>query len=107
MDMVSATAAPPTCDARTGVLPGTHGFDPLWCGTRVGLTSYTDRTGTVRHYCRHHGALVRHRFQPAPPIRQGCAICKRPVIEELAISINVGAHIGVVCHVCQERGDDR
>lgn len=102
-DTVTAT---PTCDARVGEFAGDYGMLPLWCSTTVGLTSYEDAQGVTRRFCRHHGAVVRHRWPVATPRPDGCVVCKRPVIEELAISVEWHGRIGLVCHVCQERGDE-
>lgn len=44
-------ATRPTCSARTGEAPSTHGFSPLWCNRVIGVREFVDRNGDLRHYC--------------------------------------------------------
>lgn len=105
--MTTTASGPPTCEAKTGWYAGEWSELPLWCNARVGLSTWTDRQGFTHRACRHHRAAMLHRYPAVEEAVQGCLVCKRPVIEYLAISVATATRTGVVCHVCQERGDER
>lgn len=104
---MTAEVVAPTCGARVGVYAGEFSELPLWCGSRIGLTTWTDRRGITHRACRHHRGAMLYLYPAAEEAAPGCLVCKRPVIEELAISVATATRTGVVCHVCQERGDER
>ena len=61
----------PTCDARTGEFRGEYRFERLWCNVSLGLRSFTDARGILRHYCAaagHREAVVaRYGLAPVAP----------------------------------------
>ena len=105
--MTTLTSAPPPCEAKTGFRAGEWTELPVYCNATVGLTSWTDARGMTHRACRHHRSQMLYRYPAADPAPRGCVVCGRAVVEELAISVEWGARIGLVCHVCQERGDER
>ncbi len=104
---MTATATLVTCDARTGELPGDYGMTPLWCNAAVGLTTYTDKYGTDRRYCRHHMSAVLYRY-PALETIEPCAICHdlTPILEGIYTRVTFGGDVVNLCDICREKGEE-
>lgn len=51
----TATATPPSCEARTRYVPGAFGFEPQPCGQSRGLRVLTDATGAAHYFCAASG----------------------------------------------------
>lgn len=61
----TTASAPPTCEARTGYTPGEFAELPLWCNSRIGLSTWTDRRGITHRACRHHRAAMQRLYPVA------------------------------------------
>ena len=102
----TTTAAPPTCEARTGFYPGEWSEMPLWCSSTVGLTSWTDRRGMAHRACRHHVAALRFRYPEATP--EACQFCgsTSAIVDGRYVLLTFGGRLRVVCDPCVEQADD-
>lgn len=98
---IAATLAP-TCEARTGFYPGEFAEMPLFCGARIGLSTWTDTAGLNHRACRHHVAGMQSLY---PPL-EGCYFCRRTDLIDrgLYIRISFGSGVVNVCDTCAEKG---
>ncbi|MBA2439592.1 MAG: hypothetical protein H0V50_02830 [Thermoleophilaceae bacterium] len=62
------TATRPACEATIQTIAHAYGWTPVPCRQSVGVVSWTDASGTIRHACTrpHHAASLVRRFGVAP-----------------------------------------
>ena len=103
----TTASAPPTCEARTGYTPGEFAELPLWCNSRVGLSTWTDQRGMTHRACRHHRTAMQRLY----PVQtsEACRFCgdTAAIVDGRYVLVAFGnGALGVVCDACLDQADD-
>lgn len=111
----TTSSAPPTCEAKTGVYAGEFSELPLWCNSRIGLSSWTDRRGITHRACRHHRAAMQRLYpvytfpERTEANSEACRFCgdTSAIVDGRYVLVAFGnGTLGVVCDGCVEKADD-
>jgi hypothetical protein len=96
------------CAARTGFTAGSHGFEPVYCATSIGLREHIGADGRGHPFCGALGHALNVVARFGNPQPEACFTCgdTGAIVDGRYVLVDFSGSLRVVCDECFARGDE-